>query len=197
MKLFYLLFIMLNLLFISAFAQEMDKQLLQHLWKDTIGIDNEYKPDYVAQINELITTVRQKKTFPQANFAFVAFYHCQNYTPFFSAKENHLVEKTPYGWKISPTMPSQYATLLTDQQVNRLLQMINNPLNFSWFECGTALPEGGFVFFNREGQIVAYIEMACAFTQCRFSTQHFAAKYGQLTKTQEFFKLIDELWRKK
>lgn len=183
--------------FINAFGQDIDKQLLQHLWKDTIGIDNDYKPNYILHINELIQAIRQKKTFPTAPFAFVAFYHCQNYTPFFSDRKNKLVEKTPYGWQISPTMPIKYATLLRDSQVNRLLNIVNNPLNFAWFECGTALPEGGFVFFNREGQIVAYIEMACAFTQFRFSTTHSVAKFGQLAQIQEFFKLLDEVWRKK
>lgn len=179
-----------------TFAQNQTnfrEEVISKLWKDTVGFDTEGKESRKRQIEYSIKETPKIAAFPDTTFAFVAFYRAKKYEMF---GDDKLIKKTPTGLRIHHTMYLPHTVLLTDNQVNRLLNIVNNPSNFHWAECGTPFINGGFVFYNKRGQIVAYIEVGCSFTSFYFSKPNIMAKYGGLEETKEFFKLLGELFGK-
>lgn len=179
-----------------TFAQNQEnfrKETIKKMWKDTIGLDIENKEWIVSNIQYFIRETKNYFAFPDTTFAFVAFYRAKKYEMFGDA---NLILKTPAGLRIHPSMHLPYTVLLTDNQVKRLLNIVNNPSNFHWGEYGTAFINGGFVFYNKQGQIVAHIAVGCMFMSFYFSKPNIMAKYGGLEDTKEFFKLLDEMFRK-
>jgi hypothetical protein len=184
------------LLSFYIFAQNQEsfrKEAIKRLWKDTVGLDAKGKESRKIQIQYQIKGVSKIVAFPDTTFAFVAFYRAKKYEMF---GDDKLIQKTPTGLRIHHTMYLPHTVLLTDNQVNRLLNIVNNPSNFHWAECGTPFINGGFVFYNKQGQIVAYMAVGCSFTSFYFSKTNIMAKYGGLEETKEFFKLLDEMFGK-
>ena len=78
---------------------------------------------------------------------------------------------------------------LDTKQIERLLFVINNPLNYNWSECGSPTPEYEFVFINRKGEVVNRLVTACDMTQIVTNEE----SRGQRMKYGAFFNGKDDL----
>lgn len=73
---------------------------------------------------------------------------------------------------------------LNTVQVNKLLSVVNNPLNYKWSECGTPRAEFEFVFINTEGVVVRRMVVACDATQIitNLEKRNSRMKFGAIFK---------------
>lgn len=82
-------------------------------------------------------------------------------------------------------------------QIEKLLLIINNPLNFEWSECGSPIPEYEFVFTNRKGKIINRLVLCCNMNQIITKTDiniWGIMKWGDFHKgSSEFLKLIKQI----
>jgi hypothetical protein len=182
------------------FAQNQEsfrKEAIKKLWKDTVGLDIEYKEYSIKSIINLVRIIESKPKFPDTTFAFVAFYRPKQHS-YFGNRETQLIKKTSTGLQIHPTMYLPNTILLTDNQVDRLLNFLNNPLNWTCNEEAetTFTKDGGFVFFNKQGQIVAYLELGCGYSFFRFPILNKLANFGSLEIRNELGELLNEMFRK-
>jgi hypothetical protein len=61
-----------------------------------------------------------------------------------------------------------------------LIELVNNPINFQWSECGTPVPEYRFVLYNK-GSEKAELSVSClgGFIECK--PNNILCRYGGLT----------------
>jgi hypothetical protein len=91
----------------------------------------------------------------------------------------HTEQTTIYGSEIE----------LNESQVKRLMRIINNPLNFSWTECGTWTPSSQFDFYF-EGKFVRSLEIGCSW---QLKTDYEKVKFGTLKTGKDFRGLCNDI----
>ena len=81
---------------------------------------------------------------------------------------------------------------LSIEEVNSILIVVNNPLNFEWGECGTPFIEGAIIFYNG-GIEIAKIEHACSGGQVFSTPQNPLIRWGNLNEKgyKKLFKIIN------
>mgnify|MGYP006156516227 CR=1 FL=1 len=78
---------------------------------------------------------------------------------------------------------------LNTKQAQRLIRLINNPLNFSWAECGTWTPSSRFDFYF-EGKFVRSLDIGCSW---QLKTDYEKVKFGTLKTVKDFRSLCTEI----
>ncbi len=83
--------------------------------------------------------------------------------------------------------------LIEKNRANELLELINNPLNFQWGECGTPVTEAKLEFWSN-GKVIATVEFACSHGQLFCKPENLMIRWGVLNERGN--KLLDniELW---
>jgi len=66
-------------------------------------------------------------------------------------------------------------------QVDTILKVVNNPLHFYWWECGTPFIECSILFFHK-GKEIATIDCACSGEQLFFKPNNILGRYGVLNE---------------
>ena len=164
----------------SIYGRWSVDEIVDSLYSDTL-IHRDYfdpsQPDtfYFKRIIALAEMVRARgndtnSLFPQVGFNAVW------------ARKAHTLE--PLTWHGS-------AVALTDEQVTRLLRLLNNPIHFSWGECGTWEPDVRFEFLS-DGSIKQQLDEGCG---GQFMTDHPGMKFGSLTepRRREYRALLEEI----
>ena len=70
---------------------------------------------------------------------------------------------------------------LSNEDVNTILTIINNPLNFNWGECGTPFIEGAIIFY-KSGNEIAKIKHACSGGQLLTEPDNALSRWGILSE---------------
>lgn len=85
--------------------------------------------------------------------------------------------------------------VVKNDKVNKLLKVVNNPLNFDLGECGTPIREA-YLEFWRNNKIIASINFACSLGQLFFFPENILSRAGVLNEkgNKELDKI--EFWNK-
>jgi hypothetical protein len=88
----------------------------------------------------------------------------------------------------------KFATILCSEKIQALIDLVNDPNNFGYGECGTQIPEAHILFFNKENQ-VAKIIFACGHGQINCEPENILTNFGILNEIGN--KRLDEIapWR--
>ena len=166
----------------SIYGEWTLKEIVDSLYTDTLTYRNTFdstKADtfYLNRILKLIQNIRADSgdtstLFPKAQYDKV------------TAKDA-LVQWNQNGFKVLYGM----SKTLTKTQAEELLRIINNPLGFTWSECGTWTPTARFDFYQ-EGEIVRTIDVGCSW---QFKTDFEKLKFGTLADPSEFKKLCSDI----
>lgn len=164
----------------SIYGRWSVDEIVDSLYSDTL-IHRDYfdpsQPDtfYFTRIIALAEMVRARgndtnSLFPQVGFDAVR------------ARKAHSLE---------PLLWHESAVVLTEEQVAKLLQLLNNPINFSWGECGTWEPDVRFEFLS-DGYVLRQLDEGCG---GQFMTDHPGMKFGSLTepRRREYRALLEEI----
>ncbi|MEZ4721755.1 MAG: hypothetical protein R2813_07775 [Flavobacteriales bacterium] len=81
------------------------------------------------------------------------------------------------------------AKTLTKEQTDRLLRVVNNPINFSWGECGTWTASSQFRFYN-DGELVRTLDIGCSW---QLRTDYEKVKFGTLADHTALRQLCNDI----
>ncbi len=156
------------------------QEVVDSIYKDTIEHRDYFdksKVDtfYLREIQKLITQISKDKNNPKTLFPCVSF-------------DNVIAQdilNSDSGIKLGELKQ------LNISQTKKLLNIVNNPLNYNWGECGTWTPTSKFSFYYRD-KIVQTLNIGCS---CQFKSNYRKMKFGTLNneKCSELMDLCHEL----
>lgn len=79
------------------------------------------------------------------------------------------------------TRNPKFATILCKHKRNAMIDLVNNPGNFNYGECGTQIPEAQILFFNK-GKQVAAIVFSCGHGQITCQPFNILTNFGGLNE---------------
>jgi len=88
----------------------------------------------------------------------------------------------------------KFETILCAEKIQALINLVNDPNNFGYAECGTQIPESHILFFNT-GKQVAKITFACGLGQLNCEPKNILINFGGLNENGN--KTLNEIapWR--
>jgi len=89
------------------------------------------------------------------------------------------------------TRNPMFATILCKRKREAMINLVNNPGNFSYGECGTQIPEAQILFFNK-GKKVASIVFSCGHAQITCQPFNMLTNFGGLNEKTGILRL-DEI----
>lgn len=158
------------------------EEIIDRLYTDTLQHRNAFdstKADtfYLRRIRKLIQNIKADSSDTSTLFPKVQYDKI-------TAKEA-LVQWNRNGFNVLYGL----SKTLTKTQAEELLRIINNPLGFTWSECGTWTPTARFDFYF-EGKIVRTIDVGCSW---QFKTDFEKIKFGTLADPKEFNMLYSDI----
>ncbi len=177
-----ILFIIIGLSANGQFNEFYNNKLIDSLLVDTVVDDYWYK----EKINNLITQINKDKgltenMFPYACYDSVVTYQI-NIKYGFTENSKYL-EKVFVKGEINKNLKLTNGFKLTPKQIDKLLSIINNPLNFSWGECGTPIPSSLIVFYSNN-KMLSLVQLSCGYQQIDCYPINFRTKLGGLTDSR-------------
>ena len=89
---------------------------------------------------------------------------------------------------------AKFATVLCSEKIQAVIDLVNDPNNFGYGECGTQISEAHILFFNK-GKQVAEILFSCGHGQITCEPENILTNFGGLNEIGN--KRLDEIapWR--
>ncbi|HRD53549.1 MAG TPA: hypothetical protein PKY96_12955 [Flavobacteriales bacterium] len=168
----------------SIYGERSIEEIVDSIYSDTLLHRDYFNPDkpdtfYLRRIVELAELIRfsssdSSSLFPGTSFDEVV------------ARQAHPFEgRRGYEATYGSAIP------LSKNQAQRLLSLLNNPVNFNWGECGTWVPSVRFEF-RHQGNVVRVLDDGCT---GQFRTEYPRIKFGSLTSPRraEYKALLGEI----
>ena len=160
------------------------EELVDSIYSDTLLHRDYFNPDkpdtfYLRRIVELAELIRASANDSSSLFPGTPFDEVV-------ARQAHPFEgRRGYEATYGSAIP------LSKDQAQRLLSLLNNPVNFNWGECGTWVPSVRFEF-RRQGNVVRVLDDGCT---GQFRTEYPRIKFGSLTSPRraEYKALLGEI----
>lgn len=178
MKKHYLFFILQIIIISTGLSQSRDS-IINEIYKDTLK-NKEIKKE-VIKIGQFLESDTTNKYFPfkeyrkvicyKMNGDFFSFYCSKHlkWAPFFELKKLDTITNSFVEKKI----------ILTEDQIIKLLRIINNPLNFLWLGCEFK-PELRFEFYDNNDLIIAVINSGNSHSVLLTNPNSLLTKWGVL-----------------
>lgn len=197
--------ILLSFVFIVVFGQQIfaqtnefyNQKLINDIHRDTVVDDYWYK----ERIRELVNVINQdkgdkSKMFPFSEYDSVIAYKFNK--KYFHSEDSKEMERVFYKGKIRKDLNLVNGYKLNKNQIEKILGFINNPLNFSWAECGTPITFGLIVFYHKD-EMKALIQLSCGFNQIDCFPINKRTKLGAVTYEKAVWldKFVEEINLKK
>lgn len=156
--------------------------LIDSLMRDTLNA-GAFVENSKELINRYLNDVKiGKRMYPFDNFSYVKLYTLNS--QYFETEDviylSNVYDSKSKKLGKSVEKPGYY---LTFSQTMRLLNIMNNPLNFDWGFIGTPFPKYGFVFYGYEHEILAYFDINKNLTQINLLyPESYLTKSGSLNE---------------
>jgi hypothetical protein len=105
----------------------------------------------------------------------------------------HQYDDKKMNFELNDRQP-KFATILCSEKIKAVIDLVNDPNNFGYGECGTQISEAHILFFNK-GKQVAEILFACSHGQIKCEPENILTNFGGLNEIGN--KRLDEIapWR--
>ena len=166
----------------SIYGQWTIQEIIDSLYTDTVRYRNSFDTTevdtfYLRHIQKLVDKIKADGAdsitlFPE--------------TPFDNVTGKNAWVK--WGQKDFATFYGPPKTL-TNEQADILLRIINNPLHFTWGECGTWTPTSRFEFYY-DGKLVRTLDVGCSW---QLRTDFEKVKFGTLADPTALRELCNDI----
>jgi len=192
-QLFALMFI---LSFTNPITSQENKfynsQIIDSILIDTIVDDWWYKEKIISLVDTMhFDKGDSNKMFPFSTYTRVESYDINE--EYFKTENIKYYEKVFIKGEINSKLIEDSGITLNDIQIIKLLDFINNPLNFNWSDCGTPLTSKLIVFYNKS-EIKSIIQISCYSQQIICYPYNVRSKLGGINpkKSVNFQSLLNE-----
>ena len=172
--------------YLSTYGQQNEfynRSMIESIFADTLVNSDWYKD----HIRNLVKLIDQDKGLPNKMFPFircdsvVAYKFNQKYRS--TGNSNYIIDNVVNNGEIAKDIELEYGKKMTDDQVQKFLSIINNPMNFDWSECGTPITYGLIIFYKNE-QIEAFVQLSCGYSQVACYPMNLRTKFGALRNSK-------------